>query len=76
MKKITIIWDFDGTILPHEPYDSEQSLLIHVMNRPQKPFGWLKKRYANAKKNLFSARHFYFITAIPEIQQILENVQY
>jgi phosphoserine phosphatase len=28
------------------------------------------------KKNLFSARHFYFITAIPEIQQILENVQY
>ena len=46
MKKLTIVWDFDGTILPHEPYDSEQSLLIHAMHRKQKPFGWLKKVYA------------------------------
>ena len=45
MKKLTIVWDFDGTILPHEPFDSEQSLLINVMNRPQKPFGWLKKAF-------------------------------
>lgn len=45
---MTIIWDFDGTILPHEPYDSEQSLLIHAINRKQKPFGWLKKGYARA----------------------------
>ena len=48
MKKLTIVWDFDGTILPHEPYDSEQSLLIHAMHRKQKPFGWLKKVYAKA----------------------------
>ena len=48
MKKLTIVWDFDGTILPHEPYDSEQSLLFHVMNRKQEPFGWLKKIYARA----------------------------
>ena len=46
MKKITIVWDFDGTILPHKPCDSEQSLLIHAMHRKQKPFGWLKKVYA------------------------------
>jgi phosphoserine phosphatase len=48
MKRFTIVWDFDGTILPHDPYDSEQSLLMHVMNQTQKPLGWLKKRYANA----------------------------
>ncbi|MGD8800437.1 MAG: haloacid dehalogenase-like hydrolase [Desulfobacterales bacterium] len=48
MKKLTIVWDFDGTILPHEPYDSEQSLLLYVMNRKQEPFGWLRKIYARA----------------------------
>jgi phosphoserine phosphatase len=48
MKKWTIIWDFDGTILPHAPYDSEQSLLIHAMHRKQNPFGWLKKIFARA----------------------------
>ncbi|MBW2517103.1 MAG: haloacid dehalogenase-like hydrolase [Deltaproteobacteria bacterium] len=48
MKKLTIVWDFDGTILPHAPYDSEQSLLIHAMHRQQKPLGWLKKIYARA----------------------------
>lgn len=46
MKKFTIVWDFDGTILPLEPFDSEQSLLIHGMNQMEKPFGWLKKGYA------------------------------
>ena len=48
MKKLTIVWDFDGTILPHAPYDSEQSLLINALHRKQKPFGWLKKIYARA----------------------------
>jgi len=33
MKNYTIIWDFDGTILPPDPYDSEQSLLIHRINQ-------------------------------------------
>ena len=31
MHDSTIIWDFDGTILPLSPYDSEQSLLLHHM---------------------------------------------
>ena len=48
MKKFTIVWDFDGTILPLEPYDSEQSLLIHVMNQSRKPYDWLKKVYIKA----------------------------
>ena len=29
MKADTIIWDFDGTLLPLAPYDSEQTLMIH-----------------------------------------------
>ena len=48
MKAFTIIWDFDGTILPLAPFDSEQSLLIHRMSQTEKPFGWLKKGYARA----------------------------
>ena len=46
MRKLTIIWDFDGTILPSTPFDSEQSLLLYRMNQRDKPFGWLKKGYA------------------------------
>ena len=32
MKLYTIIWDFDGTILPSDPYDSEQTLLLYKVN--------------------------------------------
>lgn len=45
---ITIIWDFDGTILPLAPYDSEQSLLLHRMNQPEQSFGLLKKAFVRA----------------------------
>ena len=48
MKTLTIVWDFDGTILPLEPFDSEQSLLIHAMNQTPKAFGWFKRIYAKA----------------------------
>lgn len=27
MKKNTIVWDFDGTLIPNDPYDSEQTLM-------------------------------------------------
>ena len=43
MEKHIIIWDFDGTILPNMPFDSEQSLLRFRMNQTAQPFGWLKK---------------------------------
>ncbi len=42
MKQHTIIWDFDGTILPSEPYDSEQSLLIHALNEQKKEISLIK----------------------------------
>ena len=48
MKKFTIIWDFDGTILPIDPFDSEQTLLALRMSLPDNPSGLLKKAYAKA----------------------------
>jgi len=27
----TIIWDFDGTLIPNDPYDSEQSLMMYML---------------------------------------------
>ena len=32
VKNKTIIWDFDGTLLPLAPYDSEQTLLLYKLN--------------------------------------------
>lgn len=31
MMTYSIIWDFDGTLLPNDPYDSEQSLLMYKL---------------------------------------------
>ncbi len=32
MKTTTIIWDFDGTLLPISPYDSEQTMVLHKLD--------------------------------------------
>jgi len=32
MRKYNIIWDFDGTLLPNDPYDSEQSLMMYKLH--------------------------------------------
>jgi phosphoglycolate phosphatase-like HAD superfamily hydrolase len=32
MKNDTIIWDFDGTLLPQNPYDSEQTLVLYKLD--------------------------------------------
>lgn len=47
-RTITIIWDFDGTILPLEPFDSEQSLLTYRMKQRGYSFGWFKKGWTKA----------------------------
>jgi phosphoserine phosphatase len=31
MSRYNIIWDFDGTLLPNDPYDSEQSLMLYKL---------------------------------------------
>ena len=33
MKINTIIWDFDGTLIPNDPYDSEQTLMMYKMEK-------------------------------------------
>ncbi len=33
MKKNTIVWDFDGTLIPNDPYDSEQTLMMYKMEK-------------------------------------------
>ena len=40
MKTDTIIWDFDGTLLPLAPYDSEQTLMLYKLNEtvPRPPY--------------------------------------
>jgi len=48
MEKYTIIWDFDGTILPMAPFDSEQSLLAYRMSQAENFFSWFKKGYTQA----------------------------
>jgi phosphoserine phosphatase len=48
MSRYTIIWDFDGTILPLMPYDSEQTLLIHKLNQPQNGLSLFKRVAARA----------------------------
>jgi phosphoserine phosphatase len=58
MEKFTIIWDFDGTILPIAPFDSEQSLLRYRMNQSEQPFGLLKK--ASAKAIIYADRREWF----------------
>ncbi|UCH19487.1 MAG: haloacid dehalogenase-like hydrolase [Deltaproteobacteria bacterium] len=48
MKNYSIIWDFDGTILPCDPYDSEQTLLLYKLNAPQEKTSIIKRIVAKA----------------------------
>lgn len=48
MKPNTIIWDFDGTILPSDPYDSEQTLLLHLLRPTQDGLPFYKRIVARA----------------------------
>ena len=40
MKTTAIIWDFDGTLLPLSPYDSEQTMVLYKLDEttPRPPF--------------------------------------
>jgi len=63
MKKPTIIWDFDGTLLPIDPYDSEQSLLIFQMQQVAFKFPFHKKIASRAiiyadKKEWLPGKYF------------------
>ena len=48
MKFYTIIWDFDGTILPTTPFDSEQTLLRYILKESCENVSFFKRIVANA----------------------------
>jgi len=48
MELYTIIWDFDGTILPSDPYDSEQTLLLYKVNGSGEKITFFKRVVARA----------------------------
>ena len=48
MKPDTIIWDFDGTILPSDPYDSEQTLLLYRFTAAQARISIFRRLVAKA----------------------------
>ena len=63
MKKNTIIWDFDGTLLPIDPYDSEQSFLVYQMQQATGKFPFHKKWAARSiiyadKKEWLPGKYF------------------
>lgn len=43
MAPFTIIWDFDGTLLPSDPFDSEHTLLLENMNAVQERLPLVKR---------------------------------
>ena len=66
MNVVNIIWDFDGTILPNTPYDSEQSLIQHKLNMNGESISIFVRtlarilNYADNKEFLSrSFKHFY-----------------
>ena len=48
MKNYRIIWDFDGTILPSDPYDSEQTLLLYRLADAENQMPVFKRLVARA----------------------------
>jgi HAD superfamily phosphoserine phosphatase-like hydrolase len=48
MKRYTIIWDFDGTILQPKPYDSEQFLLLYKLHQSRESIPFYMQALARA----------------------------
>jgi phosphoserine phosphatase len=67
MKKNTIVWDFDGTLIPNDPYDSEQSLMLHVLDQGENTksrFDRILARilvYADSKEQLRKVFKWFYI---------------
>ena len=51
-RRFTIIYDFDGTLLPFQPWDSEQELLLARLRTPRAPFWrrWYGRLVAEADR--------------------------
>jgi len=78
MKNYTIIWDFDGTILPSDPYDSEQTLLLYKLNAPEEKTSLVKSIVAKAviyadKREWLGKSSLFTITTIASLVINVEN---
>lgn len=85
MKLYTIIWDFDGTILPMTPYDSEQTLLRYILKESSERVSFLKRIiakaviYADMKEWLGASFKKYYIwilkgTRIESLDRVAKNL--
>ena len=81
METWSIIWDYDGTILPFTPYDSEQFLLDYLLNKKKKEISLIKRIVARAaifadkKQILGHSFKKYFIWVLKGIDaSVLEEV--
>ena len=85
MKLHTIIWDFDGTILPSTPYDSEQTLLRYILKESNERVSFLKRIiakaviYADMKEWLGASFKKYYIwilkgTRIESLDRVAKNL--
>ena len=87
MKFKTIIWDFDGTILPASPYDSEQTLLLYKLNNYKENISFFKKIvariiiYADRKEWLGGSFKRYYLwvmkgTPIDALDRVAESLEH
>jgi len=85
MKTFTIIWDFDGTLLPNDPYDSEQSLLMYKLYETEEKVPLLLHAltrlliYADNRERLrktFKRYYTWFLngTSITELDRVSERL--
>ena len=81
MKLYTIIWDFDGTILPSTPFDSEQVLLRYKIKSSQESVAFFKRIiakaviYADMKEWLGASFKKYYIWILKRTQmELLDKV--
>lgn len=81
MKRYLIIWDFDGTILPLAPHDSEQTLLMHMVDHSLRKTAFFKRLFiktvifADNKEKLrkiFKKSYHHFLKGVP--MDLLEPV--
>jgi phosphoserine phosphatase len=71
MKPSTIIWDFDGTLIPNDPYDSEQTLMLYKLDETGDKISFFIRAlaraliYADQKEHLrktFKSFYIHFMT--------------
>ena len=81
MKPSIIIWDFDGTLLPNEPYDSEQTLMLYKLHETGEKISFFIRAlarvllYADQKEHLRKVfKRFYIRFMTGTIADIFEPV--